>query len=449
MITRCEYPQWIHVKGLEHQKLVPCGKCFTCRRKNARRAAGQTMMEQAYPLYSSHGLPKSQHFFALTYREERLPMTTPKPHNLGFVEDASGDDNPFNGPFVKDPDRYALEGKEIHTHDGLAKWSDTDEYLSEDELAEEHFRYLQTKLGWSENDVKRWEDGDYDPEPTTSVKDMQKYVDRLRKWHSRHREPEEPLRYKVCTEYGGVTQRPHAHIILFGLRQDDIQVAYDYWEEHSGGNGLCKPYLSDAILEDATVMRDRAAVYQMKDMFKSRHLYVGTPAKYATEQPKQFGSKHPPLGDAAFEWWFESHILRLIEKSTKLFSGDQEKILHAIMKDYCLVHLPVNGRSETFTSTKRWRTKVRETLAIPDKQWEAARETLELQHNEVHHAIRNNILGLGDEFKQFTQSSIEARKRYQERDAEATKRKRSKLIATGRIRPVHGVRSNGISTCQP
>lgn len=50
--------------------------------------------------------------------------------------------------------------------------------------------------------------------------DFQLFMKRLRKKYRK------PLRYRVCSEYGETTRRPHYHVLFFGLNLHDLQFLY-------------------------------------------------------------------------------------------------------------------------------------------------------------------------------------------------------------------------------
>ena len=52
-------------------------------------------------------------------------------------------------------------------------------------------------------------------------RDLQLFIKRLRK-----RFPDQRIRYFACGEYGGASMRPHYHLILFGLKLDDLKLLY-------------------------------------------------------------------------------------------------------------------------------------------------------------------------------------------------------------------------------
>lgn len=59
-----------------------------------------------------------------------------------------------------------------------------------------------------------------DDGPTLVKYDLQRFFKRLRKRQSRK------LKYYACGEYGGVTQRPHYHAIIFDSTEDNIEAAW-------------------------------------------------------------------------------------------------------------------------------------------------------------------------------------------------------------------------------
>lgn len=52
-------------------------------------------------------------------------------------------------------------------------------------------------------------------------RDVQLFIKRLRK-----KFPEQKIRYFLCGEYGSKNMRPHYHLILFGLKLDDLELLY-------------------------------------------------------------------------------------------------------------------------------------------------------------------------------------------------------------------------------
>jgi len=73
------------------------------------------------------------------------------------------------------------------------------------------------------------------PGESLRYSDVQAFLKRLRKWAGR------PLRFFCCGEYGPEGNRPHYHLILFGLRFDDSEP----WSRNPNGDVLYR----SAVLE--------------------------------------------------------------------------------------------------------------------------------------------------------------------------------------------------------
>lgn len=90
--------------------------------------------------------------------------------------------------------------------------------------------------------------GEAFPSLTLRYRDVQLFLKRLRKMTGQF------IRYFGCSEYGDTTQRPHYHIILFGLRLDD-KVA---WQRNRLGEVLYR----SPTLERAWSVKDIDGVYR-------------------------------------------------------------------------------------------------------------------------------------------------------------------------------------------
>jgi len=71
-------------------------------------------------------------------------------------------------------------------------------------------------------------DNEHLPEPLSGSpinplekRQLQLFIKRLRK-----KFPDQKIRYFACGEYGGTSMRPHYHLILFGLKLDDLKLLY-------------------------------------------------------------------------------------------------------------------------------------------------------------------------------------------------------------------------------
>lgn len=64
-----------------------------------------------------------------------------------------------------------------------------------------------------------------------SKRDVQLFIKRLRKAHTKK---SKPIRYYAAGEYGGKTNRPHYHIILFNAQLELIQPSWNLGQVHYG-----------------------------------------------------------------------------------------------------------------------------------------------------------------------------------------------------------------------
>jgi hypothetical protein len=70
---------------------------------------------------------------------------------------------------------------------------------------------------------------------TLDKRDCQKFFKRLRKRHSKNPDYKHlKISYYICGEYGGTTDRPHYHAIIFNADIWDIYYAWDLGEIHAG-----------------------------------------------------------------------------------------------------------------------------------------------------------------------------------------------------------------------
>lgn len=438
MMTKCLAPQFVKRPG-GGERILPCGKCYNCRRKLVRKRQGQAVCEQRFPYYPEHGDPLCQHFLTFTYK--KTPMTIPRPHKLGKIVDSDGNEiGDFAGPFQKrDPNARDAKSREgIEKRSGRPCWAATGDPLTPAEIEEQHERYFLDRLGWSPQMLRNWETGNYDPEPTTRVKDIQMFIDRLRKRHSRSAGAESPLRYMFATEYGGVTERPHWHLLLWGLHHDNIEWVYKYWEDYQEGYGFVDPTLFDAKVNMKTVMGGRAATYQAKDLAKSRHEFVGTPGMYEVERPRVDGSRNPPIGDGAYSYWMETWIGKVIQKAENLplrpGVDREEFVTRMVLDNYAILHVPIpNSRPQTFPTTRKWRERCRADLGISDENWEKALLAVEAEEQEKARLIRDNVDGLGDEHVEYLEELRDRNEETQRRERDRIEAKRAKLIAAGKL----------------
>ena len=470
----CLDPQRIKVywsrAGLadKRDRFVPCGVCYVCRRKVVREWQGKTLMEQQFPYYHLHRDPDKQHFFTLTYAT--TPATEPKTHELGWLYDVNGEKVRWNGPF-HEPKKKAIKRDEDGTpfydktprrfttpipkaiqqleglHDPGVRYEDR-EYLTDEDLAYEHKMFLKHRCNWSDEQIKIWLNGEYPAMPTVRIADLQKFLKRLRiTWQRRVGEDASEatarLRYVASAEYGDAEGRPHYHLSLFGLPREFGHLVHDCWEDYSGNgevNGHVDPNRADTMFGES-LMRGKAATYQAKDLVKSRHHFLHRPAMIGVERPRVIGSQKPMVGDGAFAWWFETHIVKTIElaeeKGKKAgYKGEalERLVVKAVRENYGVVHVPKGLGQETFPTSRTWRERVRERLQMDPYLWHSVTVADEHFDAAATKAYDENEEGLGDDVDKYRQQRKERTAKAQERERRRIEEKRSKLLAAGKLR---------------
>lgn len=91
---------------------------------------------------------------------------------------------------------------------------------------------------------------------TLKPDDVTLWLKRLRKQHAK-RNPDYPnLKYFYCGEYGGKTERPHYHMLLFNAKVEDVEDTWNYGAVHYGtvtpaSIGYCLKYMiKDGLITD-------------------------------------------------------------------------------------------------------------------------------------------------------------------------------------------------------
>ena len=436
---RCERP--ILVGRRDSRMLVPCGTCYACRRRLVRTRQGQAILEQKYPVYAEHRHPDCQHFLTLTYRD--CPMTRPRPHKLGQVQRADGKVVPFNGPFTE-PGRFRIiDGR---------PWSILGRrFLRDEELVEEHREMFVNRYGWSDSQVRQWENGSYEPVETVSLADVQRYVKRLRMAAQRAM-PGNRLRVMYALEYGGVTLRPHVHIMIWGLPLQWIELAYSAWEGTPGA-GHVDPDLFGAVVGLQTVLGDRAATYAAKDLSKDPREFRESPEVYARERPKVRGSLKPAIGAGGYLPWLRDWILGTVipaADSADLLPGvtdrDIQRILY-VRRNFSRVNVVHEKlRTDSFPTPITWQRRCVEDMAVTDDQWKETND-----YFAQCRAIMTDLLmrpskdgGLADEFKEHQGEYRRRSAAAGERETRRREAKRKQLVSQNRIRSDGGASRQGV-----
>ena len=151
------------------------------------------------------------------------------------------------------------------------------------------------------------ESGDIEVSPVHPLvlSDLQKFMKRLRKAF-----PEQKIRYYACGEYGDKSMRPHYHLILFGLRLEDVKLLYQTEDN-------LKYYTSESIsklwsfgLHVLTAVTWNTCAYVSRYVMKKLvHGYDDMPEKL--NYPREFSvmSRKPGIGRQFYEDNFVSLIL--------------------------------------------------------------------------------------------------------------------------------------------
>lgn len=93
---------------------------------------------------------------------------------------------------------------------------------------------------------------------TLSKRDFQLFMKRLRKLHYERYGKNHKLSYYACGEYGGRTQRPHFHAIIFDCHSPSISSAWTVGNIHVGGvSGASVAYTCKYINKGRTVPAHR------------------------------------------------------------------------------------------------------------------------------------------------------------------------------------------------
>lgn len=435
LVPNCQRP----TKVLLNKRLVvvPCGKCYQCRRKLVRIRQGLVASEQAHPYFPEDVLPSRNHWFTHTWA--KCPQTVPVPHRLGWIQVGTGSGSrtaKWAGPFPKDflrehCIRWDKSQRELVHEQNNRVVSDSTRALI-------HREYFRSVLHWTDDQIQSWIDGTYAAADTVSMHEVQKFTKRMRE--AVYREIGRRPRYVVATEYGDENFRPHFHIAWFGLPQEFATLSHDLWEGYQGENGslggMVEPTRTACMLYSESVMRDKAATYQAKDLVKNREhrSFAATPSLYATEVPKVRGSTRPAIGAKAYENWRDGWIAKVLDRAAvdpiPEDCGDDRELFAVMLirEHYTVHHVTIPGRDghETFPTSDTWRNQLRADLGISDQLWALASDIAIARRAQM-----TNVLDTPEKFggakelhEQFISDRKELQRQAEERLAQAIKRKR-------------------------
>lgn len=157
---------------------------------------------------------------------------------------------------------------------------------------------------------------------TLKKKDIQDFMKRLRKHHK------EKLVYYAAGEYGGDTNRPHYHIIMFNANMDTVNKAWKLGHIHFGevseaSVGYCLKYISKTGSIPVHNRDDREKEFQL--------MSKGIGKNYLTEKMAKWHKKdlvnrfYVPLKDG-------KKIAMPRYYKDKLYTTHQKKMIGAIMQ---------------------------------------------------------------------------------------------------------------------
>lgn len=145
--------------------------------------------------------------------------------------------------------------------------------------------------------------------PVLLKSDVQKFLKRLRKRFNHFR-----IRYFLCGEYGGLTRRPHYHILLFSTKKLEYEDVRDTWQL---GNVKCGNVTMKSIMY--------CAKYSIVDPLERKfyEMYDG-----AVSPPFCLMSRRPGIGyqylkDGVMEEW---HNQDLLNRTFVMIDGQKRSI---------------------------------------------------------------------------------------------------------------------------
>ena len=124
-------------------------------------------------------------------------------------------------------------------------------------------------------------DNEHLPENSSLIKkDLQDFFKRLRKYLSTKEAGDSKIKYYACGEYGGNTDRPHYHALIFGYDFEDKEIRVNkHGQQRHHSETLVKIWQKGSIVDVGTVTFDSAnyvAGYIHKKIFgKDADSYYG------------------------------------------------------------------------------------------------------------------------------------------------------------------------------
>lgn len=179
--------------------VVPCGKCMACIEKRQK--------DYAVRIRSEAEKRGTFCFVTLTYDDSHLPLVS----TLWRLDKLTGEMERLTDPdFVCYSGREDFYGERERMHE--VKATDKPRYIDNVLFQDRRYRYIARIT------------------PSVCRKDIQNWLKRCRVYFERKEGRTLDFSYSICSEYGPRFCRPHYHLALLGLTEDDARKMCDMWK---------------------------------------------------------------------------------------------------------------------------------------------------------------------------------------------------------------------------
>lgn len=183
---------------------VKCGHCVNCITEKQQQLQFLAEKEVYDQYIKKHGSA----FITLTYNDDNVPHSKPTPIGVPYRLVTGNYDKCTKFTEIHKAiknERFLARGYRWHSHILIKQVENLKKYKNDPRLEK---IAIQTELL---------------PE-STDVRDVQKFIKRLRQNMRRANYPaEKDFKTIWCTEYGGKGNRPHAHVIFIGLSTAEVE----------------------------------------------------------------------------------------------------------------------------------------------------------------------------------------------------------------------------------
>ena len=179
--------------------VVPCGQCMACIEKRQK--------DFAFRIRSEAEKRGTFCFVTLTYDDAHLPLVS----TLWRIDKLTGEMERLT-----EPDFVCYSGREdfYNERERMSEVKPTGEprYIDNDLFQDRRYRYIARIT------------------PSVCRKDVQNWLKRCRVYFERKEGRKLDFSYSICSEYGSRFCRPHYHLALLGLTEDDARKMCDLWK---------------------------------------------------------------------------------------------------------------------------------------------------------------------------------------------------------------------------